>query len=387
METNILVVDDEVLVARGLGRLLQRRGHAVAIAASAEEAVTMMVGRPFDVVVSDLMMPGGGGIAMLRAVRAFDPDLPVILMTGCPSYESAVQAVDSGAVKYLTKPLSEGSLEEAVEHAASDFRQARRRREALATSDRGEQTRTALGRSFANALTQLWMAYQPIINWSRQEMFGFEALLRTTDPEFPNPGVLIAAAEKLELLNPLGQTIRSSVAATLTKYWGTAAAFVNLHTRDLFDDLLFAADAPLSAHASRVVLEITERESIDHIGDLPSRIERLRAMGFRIAIDDLGAGYAGLNAIAQLEPDVVKIDMSLVRGVEKERTKRRLISSIVGVCRDLNIQVVAEGIETAGERDALIELGCDLLQGYLFSKPQREFEAVRWGRPLVMPEH
>jgi EAL domain-containing protein (putative c-di-GMP-specific phosphodiesterase class I) len=79
----------------------------------------------------------------------------------------------------------------------------------------------------------------------------------------------------------------------------------------------------------------------------------------------------------------VKVDMSLVRGVAVERTKRKLISSIVEVSRDLGIQVVAEGIESAQEREALLELGCDLMQGYLFGRPQRSFSAVMWAAPLV----
>lgn len=375
---NVLLVDDDAMVARAFARLLQRRGHQVSIAGTAEEATGLLAAQFFDVVVSDIMMPGGGGIAMLRAVRAFDPDMPVILMTGAPTVESAMQAVDSGALKYLMKPLVSGSLETAVEGAASIYRLSRRRREALATSERTESSRTALGRDFAGALDQLWMAYQPIVSWSEQRLFGFEALVRTSAPDFPNPGVFLAAGEKLKLLNTLGQRIRATVATTLSQNPGTTAAFVNLHCQDLDDEALYSPEAPLSAHASRVVLEMSERESMDDVGDLRGRIARLRALGFRIAIDDLGAGYAGFNAIAQVEPDIVKIDMSLVRGVAVERTKRKLIASIVTVCRDLGIQVVAEGIETVTERDALIELGCDLLQGYLLGKPQRSFEAVTW---------
>ena len=135
---------------------------------------------------------------------------------------------------------------------------------------------------------------------------------------------------------------------------------------------MFSADAPLSAFASQVVLEITERASIDAIDGLPARIAALRQMGFRIAIDDLGSGYSGLSSIVQLHPDVVKLDMSLIRGVDPSRRSKKLIASLVGVCRELGILVVAEGIETAAERDALVRAGCDLLQGYLFARPQRE---------------
>jgi EAL domain-containing protein (putative c-di-GMP-specific phosphodiesterase class I) len=152
---------------------------------------------------------------------------------------------------------------------------------------------------------------------------------------------------------------------------------VNLHPHDLHDDELLSSSAPLSPFASRVVLEVTERAALTHAGDLRARLLRLRQMGYRLAVDDLGAGYAGLNWFAQLEPDVVKLDMSLTRDADSVATKRRLIQSLTTLCHDLRIQVVAEGIETAAERDAVVACGCDLLQGYLFAKPGRELVAPR----------
>ena len=98
----------------------------------------------------------------------------------------------------------------------------------------------------------------------------------------------------------------------------------------------------------------------------------------RIAVDDLGAGYAGLTSFAQLEPEFVKLDMSLVRDVHRVALKRKLIRSMTTLCKEMGIVVVAEGIETVEERDNVIALGCDLLQGYLFAKPGRPFPEVRW---------
>ena len=122
-----------------------------------------------------------------------------------------------------------------------------------------------------------------------------------------------------------------------------------------------------------MVLEITERAALDRIHELQSRVTRLRALGYRIAIDDLGAGYAGLTSFAQLEPEVVKVDMSLVRGIDGSPMKQKLVRSIISLCTELGIQLVAEGIETPAERDALISLGGDLCQGYLFARPGRGY--------------
>jgi EAL domain-containing protein (putative c-di-GMP-specific phosphodiesterase class I) len=103
-------------------------------------------------------------------------------------------------------------------------------------------------------------------------------------------------------------------------------------------------------------------------------MRRLRNLGFRIAVDDLGAGYAGLSSFSQLEPDFVKLDMSLVRGIDASSSKSSLVRSMVHVCtQELGMRVVCEGVETKAERDTLEGLGADLLQGYLFGKPERGF--------------
>jgi EAL domain-containing protein (putative c-di-GMP-specific phosphodiesterase class I) len=156
------------------------------------------------------------------------------------------------------------------------------------------------------------------------------------------------------------------------------ALFVNLHARDLVDDSLFHPDSPLSKVAHRVVLEITERASLEEVKDVRARVADLRSLGYRIAIDDLGAGYAGLTSFATLEPEIVKLDMSLVRNVHKEATKQKLIRSMTALCKDMGMIVVAEGVETVEERDALVSLDCDLLQGYLFAKPGRAFPEFAW---------
>jgi EAL domain-containing protein (putative c-di-GMP-specific phosphodiesterase class I) len=104
---------------------------------------------------------------------------------------------------------------------------------------------------------------------------------------------------------------------------------------------------------------------------------RLRELGYRIAIDDLGAGYAGLSSIVQLQPEIIKLDMALVRGVDADATRQKLVHAMVSLCDEMNIQVIAEGVETPAERDTLSLLGADMMQGYLFAKPGPPFpEAI-----------
>lgn len=153
---------------------------------------------------------------------------------------------------------------------------------------------------------------------------------------------------------------------------------VNLHPKDLMDPELSDLASPLVAIADRVVLEITERASLDGLDDIQGRVANLRRLGYRIAIDDLGAGYAGLNSFALLEPEIVKIDMTLTRDIDKSAVKRKLVGSLAALCREMGMTIITEGVETEAERDTLIGLGCDLLQGYLFAKPGRPFPTPHW---------
>lgn len=154
--------------------------------------------------------------------------------------------------------------------------------------------------------------------------------------------------------------------------------FVNLHVTDLLDPVLLSPSSPLTPIANRVVLEITERSSLDEVKDVRSRIAALRELGFSIAVDDLGAGYAGLTSFTLLEPEIVKLDMSLVRDVHQNSTKQKVVRSMTQLAKDMGCMVVGEGVECRAERDALVELGCDLLQGFLFARPGRPFPEVTW---------
>jgi EAL domain-containing protein (putative c-di-GMP-specific phosphodiesterase class I) len=125
-------------------------------------------------------------------------------------------------------------------------------------------------------------------------------------------------------------------------------------------------------------LEVTERAAIYRVDHLPARIRKLRELGYRIAVDDLGASHAGLSSFRQLGPDVVKLDISLVRDIDHSAAKTSLVKSMIALCtQDLGMRVVCEGVETEGERDALCSVGADLLQGYLFGMPSRSFQPSR----------
>lgn len=367
--TRVLIADDEPLVANAFARLLSSDGHDVETVPDGLAALAVLTREPFDVVVSDIAMPQMTGIELLRALRRHGSTVPVVLVTGVPAVQSAIEAVELGAVRYLPKPIDPDALRRVVAVAASSTGVA----EVTSAREESEKCRTQDEHELSSALSTLWMAYQPIVSWAERRVIAYEALVRNEEPKLMRPDLLFDRAEKVHRLADLGRAIRARVARDAVQLPDRACLFMNLHVRDLRDERLYDALEPLGSVAPRTVLEITERASLSAIPDLPSCIQRLRTLGFRIAVDDLGAGYAGLNSISLLQPDVVKLDMGLIRGVDSNTTNLRLVRSMIDVCRELGAKVVCEGVETAGERDALVDAGADLLQGYLFARPARPF--------------
>jgi len=380
-QAKVLLVDDDLDICREYARALRRSGLSVETATSAPEGLELLAVDSFDVVLSDISMPAMSGVAFLRAVREHNLDLPVILMTGSPSVETAIRAIDYGATKYLTKPVAPSELAEAVWRASDLHHLARLRREMSKLTETPSPQladRAALDARFSKALDGIWMAFQPIVSWSARAPAGYEALLRSKEPSLERPADLLDAAERLDRLPEVGRVVRREVATAIAS-GPDCLTFVNLHPLDLNDPELLSGESPLSRCASRVVLEVTERSALDDVSGLSAKLATLKRMGFRIAIDDLGAGYAGLASFARLEPDFVKLDMSLIRDIDSSSRKRSLVKGVAQICtRDLGIQVICEGVERPEERDALIEDGLDLLQGYLFAKPAAGFPAPAW---------
>jgi EAL domain-containing protein (putative c-di-GMP-specific phosphodiesterase class I) len=223
-------------------------------------------------------------------------------------------------------------------------------------------------------LATLTLHFQPIVHAKTRARFGYEALMRSGDKVLPHPGAILDAAERLERVITLGRAVRAHAAKVITSAPAERGMmFVNLHLDDLFDKQLTSPFAPLSKVASRVVLEITERTSLEGQIDLRYRVAELRELGFQIAIDDLGGGHARMGTFSPLDTDFVKLDMSLVRDVDKHQLKQRLIRSVTQLCREQGTQVIGEGVETEAEAETLVELGCDLLQGYLIARPAPPF--------------
>jgi CheY-like chemotaxis protein len=215
-ELRLLVADDDPAVLRAYERTLRRDGVIVETASSGKEAAERVKTSSFDVIVSDIVMPGMTGIDFLKAVRAQDLEVPLILVTGEPSLESAIRAIEYGVFRYLTKPVAPTELWETAIRAGRLHKMARLKREAQELPGKDGRRlgeRAALEVRFTWGMSLMWMAFQPIVGWRDRRVFGYEALLRSDEPLMKNPADLLDAAERLGRLHELGRAIRAKVAA------------------------------------------------------------------------------------------------------------------------------------------------------------------------------
>lgn len=386
-QCKVLFVDDEPAVTNSVRRVLRGEPYEVLTANSVQYALSIMENTVIDIVVSDEKMPGISGSEFLTIVRLRYPDVVRIILTGEASLEAAVDAINNASIfRFMRKPCKASELKACLKSAVQavvERRWMRDSAEYAAIEALSEKERREKEARFNRALDQLWVAMQPIVSVRDHTVYGYEALVRTDEPSVPHPGIFFGLAEELGRTAELDRRIRAEIPALAVNAPPGTVFFVNLAPSSLTDDDLYSKDAPLSRIAGQVVLEITERSSLDHVDRLQERMARLRSLGFRIAVDDLGSGYSGLTSFTTLNPDIVKFDMDLVRDIHRSPTKAKLLQSLSAVCRELGVVSVAEGIETDEELSHLLGLNCALFQGFLFSRPGRPYPPVVW--PQVVP--
>lgn len=369
VETNhVLVVEPDGALARTSRDALRERGIEVARAGSAAAATAVIeqMERLLDAVVVTVDLPDKGGIELLKGLRASGRDVPAVLVAQTASIETAVEAVECRAHAYLTQPFEAGDLADAVERAVRHSRVARMREEALAlvAMNKGQAMEDRIDR----ALDTMWFAYQPIIDadWS---IVGYEALLRNEDPVLRSPVELIDTARRAERHQELAKAIWKKAPTALDQLPPGQKLFMNVDPEQLALIRDLASHGPLATAAERIVLEVAESAARGDSSSFVRDVEALKDLGFTLAVDDLGAAYSGLFAFAQLDPEYVKLDGALIRNVNANDRRRRLLEDLIALCGELDVTVVAEGVETRKEFEALQELGCHLFQGFFVGRP------------------
>ena len=217
------------------------------------------------------------------------------------------------------------------------------------------------------------MVYQPIVQVDGHGIVAHEALVRCPEKELRNPHILFNVAEQGQRMWPLSRLLRKIAIGSVAKMEEGTFLFLNLHPLDFDDPDLYAPGGPVASWASRIVLEVTERAAILDLDRFRGQVKQLREYGLRIAIDDLGSGYSALGLVADLAPDYIKLDMTLVRDIDTSPVRQNLLRNMVSFARDLGARVVAEGVETREELATVRELGCHFVQGYYLARPAAQF--------------
>ena len=222
---------------------------------------------------------------------------------------------------------------------------------------------------------QTAVVFQPIVDLARKGMFAVEALARCKIPGLESPLRLFEQAVEHGYSGRLGRLIREQT----VEHCGDVPVFTNVHPDELTQRWIVRPDDPIYSHQNDVYIEITEAVPFSHFDLCVSMLREIQSRGrVHLVVDDLGAGYSNLQRIVDLAPAIVKLDMQLVRGIDRQVRKQRLIKSIVSMCVDQGARVVAEGIETIAELDAVIAAGVHLGQGYLLGRPAFPTPAVTW---------
>ena len=222
--------------------------------------------------------------------------------------------------------------------------------------------------------------FQPIVRADAPEVaFAYECLLRgvADDGSLVPPGRMYEAARDADLLFPLDRAARLSAIRCAASHGldvGETRLFINFNPTSIYDPnfclrTTVAAISETAFRPDRVVFEVVESDHVDDFDHLARIADFYREAGFKIALDDLGAGYGSLNLLTRLKPDFVKLDMHLIRGVDRDRYKAGLVRKLLEMARDLEIESVAEGIETEAEWSWVRDHGVDYVQGYLFARP------------------
>lgn len=225
------------------------------------------------------------------------------------------------------------------------------------------------------AADELAILFQPIVDLSTRRTWAVEGLARCTRPHYRDPQALFRAAVEQGATGRLGRLLREVAFERCPGH----RVFVNIHPHELSSRWLVRTDDPIGFHEAGVFLEITETAAFEFFDLCRSVLREVcNRTGAHLVLDDLGAGYSNLSRFLELEPEVVKLDRMLIRGIDGDPRRRKMVKHLTALFADLGSKVVAEGIETADELKAVMDSGVPYGQGYLFARPGFPIPPVQW---------
>ena len=376
----VMIAEDEGEVRAALGEMLSAEPsiEVVALASDTDGAIAAAREHRPDVALIDVKMPGGGGQHATREIVSLSPETRVIALSAYEDRTTVLDMLRAGASGYLVKGTSSGEIVGAIERAIRG--QSTLSQEVMAgvlqelTSHlQAEETQTKeqieqLERiNEAMSGERLSIVLQPIFDLEERTLVGAEALSRFAGPPDRPPDVWFAEAAGLGLGVDLELLAFEAALAEASKIPEDAYLAVNFSHFTLMSDRFLQMLEQLPP--GRLVVELTEHARVDDYEALDRALDVLRGYGGRLAIDDAGAGFASLRHTLRLAPDIIKLDISLTRGIDLDRARRALAAALISFAEEMDMTIVAEGIETEEELHTLLTLGVRQGQGFLLAHP------------------
>jgi EAL domain-containing protein (putative c-di-GMP-specific phosphodiesterase class I)/FixJ family two-component response regulator len=383
-DARVLVVDDSPANVQLLVALLERAGlQHVYSATDADAALRLARTVDPDLLLLDLHMPKTDGFHVLQELSSSgDAEyLPVLVLTADTTKESAYRALSLGARDFLTKPFDatevmlrvSNLLETRVLYKALRAHNVALTDELERRDAEENERRLRYEESYARIdsalkLNSLSVVFQAIVDLATHRRVGLEALSRFSVEPLRTPDLWFYEATSVGLGPDLEMDAVRKALAQLPQIPDDEFLAVNVSPELVLSRQL--EELPLDDVCSRLVLELTEHIAVDDYGPVRECMAPLRERGARVAVDDTGAGVASLRHILLLEPEIIKLDRSLTRGIDIDPARRALAGSLVSFANDIGAHLIAEGVETEGELDTLERLGADWVQGFHIAMPE-----------------
>ncbi|MCC5598656.1 EAL domain-containing response regulator [Nostoc favosum] len=389
----ILIIEDEEAVRENILDLLEAEDFETIAAANGRIGVHLAISEVPDLILCDLMMPQLDGYGVLTALRQ-DPStatIPFIFLTAKSAKSDFRQGMNMGADDYITKPFTRAELLSAIMNRLEKYTTLKKYLSPQTVINNLSPKMQLLEISLYRAIKQhnfeeFEIYYQPIVDIASGKIVAAESLLRWQSPEvgLVYPTEFIPLAESTGLIVPLGKWVLKRVCKQI-KSWRDIGIYplmlaVNLsvlefNQPDFIHKIVNFIDIN-GLEPRYLELELTESMIMQDVNSAIATMSKLQSLGVKIAIDDFGTGYSSLIYLKNLPINTLKIDRYFIHNVANDPQKSAITKALIQMAHNLNLDVVAEGVETEAELAFLRQHNCNYMQGFLFSRPlpAAEFE-------------
>ncbi|MFN6528583.1 EAL domain-containing response regulator [Nostoc sp. ChiSLP03a] len=389
----ILIIEDEEAVRENILDLLEAEDFETIAAANGRIGVNLAISEVPDLILCDMMMPEIDGYGVLTTLRQ-EPStatIPFIFLTAKSAKSDFRQGMDMGADDYITKPFTRAELLSAIMNRLEKYATLKRYLSSQTIINNLSPKMQLLEISLHRAIKQhnfqeFEIYYQPIVDITSGKIVGAESLLRWQSPELGMiyPTEFIPLAESTGLIVPIGKWVLKRVCQQI-KSWRDAGidslivavnlSAIEFNQPDFIHNVVnFISVNNIEPHD--LELELTESMIMQDVNSAIATMSKLQSLGIKIAIDDFGTGYSSLIYLKNLPINTLKIDRYFIHNVANDSQKSAIAKALIQMAHNLNLDVVAEGVETEPELGFLRQYKCNSMQGFLFSRPlpAAEFE-------------